>query len=147
MKVILLHDVPKIGRKFEIKNVADGFARNLLIPKKLAEPATADAERKVNDMKRRHEEELRIQEELLFKNLSSLKDVKVGVKAKADEGGHLFKGLKAADILTVLKNQAHVDLDPKYLVLEKPIKMVGEHALEAGVPGKMASFTLFVEKE
>lgn len=147
MKVILLHDVPKIGRKFEIKNVADGYARNLLIPKKLAEPATPESERKVAEMKKRHEEELRINEELLFKNISSLKDVRVTLKAKADESGHLFKGIKASEVLSALKTEAHIDLDAKYLVFEKPLKTAGEHKLSAGVPGKMVEFVVVVDKE
>lgn len=147
MKVVLLRDVQGVGRRNEVKNVSDGYALNSLIPKKLAvagTPATiAHAERQ----KLEEETERKVQEDLLFKNLSSTQGVVVEFSGKANEQGHLFASIHAESITEALKKQKGIDMLPTFLQLDKPIKEVGEHKIPVKVQGKTGSFTLVVKAE
>lgn len=145
MKVILLQDVPRIGKKFEVKNIADGYARNMLFPKKLAEPATKEAEARASLLKNQAMAEGKIQEELLLKNLSLLDGKEVVIKGKANEEGHLFAGIHKDEVLKALKEQLHVDVRPDYIDMPKPLKETGESTLKATVAEKSAKFTVRIE--
>lgn len=147
MKVILLKDVQKVGRKHDIKTVADGFAMNSLIPKGLAEIATGSALVKVEKLKKEEETMRAINEDLLFKNLSQVKDAKVEVTGKASEAGHLFAGIHKEELSKLLKEQAHLDINPDFIVLDKPIKALGEHKVVVKVKDKEVEFTLVVKGE
>lgn len=142
MKVILLQDIKKVGRKYEVKNVADGHALNFLIPNKQAEIATPQAMKKLDSMKTKAEAEKKVQEDLLMKNLKSLSGVLVEVKAPANDKGSLFKGVHKEEIVNALKEQGHLDLLPEHINLEKPIKEVGEHEIEAKVLSKTVTFKI-----
>lgn len=144
MKVILLQDVPKVGRKYEVKNVADGYGRNFLIARKLALPATSENLNKVQENKKRYETERAIQVELLDKNLASLKEVEITIKAKANEDGHLFAGIHKDDILRALDEQKHLDLTADWLDLPQPLKIVGDHQVVVKKDGKTTSFKVVV---
>jgi large subunit ribosomal protein L9 len=144
MKVILLHDVRKVGKKYEIKNVADGYALNFLIPRKLAEVATPQAERKVNTLKAQDEVQRKIQEDLLKKNLKEIEKATIEVKEKVNEKGHLFAGIHKEEIVRELKVQAHLDINPDFVVLEKPIKELGDHKIEVKAGDSVAHFTVRV---
>ena len=145
MKVVLLKDVEGVGRKNEIKNVSDGYALNMLIPRKLAvmgTPATiAHAER----VKSEQDTERKIQEDLLFKNLSSVEGVVVEMSGKANEQGHLFASIHPEHIVTELKKQKGIDVLPEFLQIEKPVKELGEHKIPVKVQGKTGGFTLVVK--
>jgi len=144
MKVILLQDVPKIGKKFEIKNVSDGYAANFLFPRGLAERASATTEaRAVTEQKARAEEQ-KIQADLLAKNIESLKDIRIEIAAKANDKGNLFKGIHKDEILKALKKQAHIDLPEDAIVLDEPVKQAGEHTIPAVMGDRSGAFTLVV---
>lgn len=145
MKVVLLHDVAKLGKKYEVKNVSDGHAINLLIPQGLVEIATAGSLKKVEGLKAVHEAEQKIQMDLLMKNLGDIKDAVVTMKEKANEKGHLFAGVHKAELIPAIKEQTRLDLAAEFIVLEKPIKTVGEHKIEVKVGDKSAHFTLVIE--
>jgi large subunit ribosomal protein L9 len=145
VKVILLQDVPNVGRKYEVKDVASGYAANLLFPKGLAELATKKKLVRLKNYHIQREVEEKIQKDLLAKNLNSLKDISITVTAKANEQGHLFQGIHREDIVTALKEQAHVDLPPEYIRLKHPIKEVGEHKIEVSGGGGTASFRVTVQ--
>lgn len=147
MKVILLKDVAKVGRKFETKNVADGYGRNFLIGRGFAILATPENERKIATQKKAWDAERMLNEELLLKNLSALTDAKIFLQHKVNEEGHLFAGIKKEELVEALKKQAHIDLLPEHIMLEKPIKTLGEHKVDAGLHGKTATFTVTVEGE
>ncbi len=142
MKVILLKDVRKIGKKFEVKDVSDGYALNFLIPNKLAEISTAKSLKKLESLKSLAEADRKIQEDLLMKNLKSLEGVTLTLTESANDKGHLFKGVHKEEIIAELKKQASIDMIPEYIVLDKPIKEVGEHTIEVKVQDKTASFKL-----
>jgi len=147
MRVILLKDVPNVGKKYDVKNVASGHAAHFLFPKGLAEPVTKKRLERVKELQSEREEKGRIQKDLLEKNFESLNNVSITIQAKANEQGHLFQGIHREDIIAALKKQAHVDLPEEFISLEHPIKEVGEHKVEVSSEGKTASFALLVETE
>jgi large subunit ribosomal protein L9 len=140
MKVILLQDVKKVGKKFEVKEVASGYALNFLIPRKMAEASTQSSEKRIGNIKARAEGEQKVREDLLMKNLKSLDGKTIEISEKANEKGHLFKGVHQAELVTEIKKQTELDLAPDYIVLEKPLKEVGEHTVEVKVQDKIAKF-------
>ena len=144
MKIILLQDVPDVGQKSDVKSVADGYAMNFLIPNKLAELANAGRIKRIEVEKARLQEEKKIQEDLLLKNLEALKDVTSELHEKANEQGHLFKGLHKEEIARALREQAHIDILPEFITLEHPIKAVGEFEIKVRVQDKLAKFKLTV---
>jgi large subunit ribosomal protein L9 len=145
MKVILLKDVPKVGKKYDIKNVAEGYALNLLIPKGLAQIATAQAEKNIEVMKQKDMVEKKVQGELLLKNLEVIKTLVLNIKEKANDKGHLFAGITKERLVEEIIKTARLNLDVDSIKLDKPIKEVGEHEVSVEVLGKSAKFKVIVE--
>lgn len=145
MKIVLLKDVKGVGKKHDVKTVADGFALNSLIPQKLAEVATAKVLARVELIKKQEEADKKVQEDLLAKNLKALHDATVEVVAEANEKGHLFAGLHAADVAPLVKAQTQIDVAAEFIKIDKAIKEVGEHKIDVKVQGKSATFTLVVK--
>jgi large subunit ribosomal protein L9 len=146
MRVIFLQDVPRVGKKHDIKEVNDGYVMNFLIPRKLAEPATQNAVASLEKRKKNIEIEREVQEDLLIKNLEEIKGKVVTIKAKADEKGHLFKAIREKEIVVEMKNQHHADISEEFIVLEKPVKEGGEFDIPIAIKNKKSSFKLVVEK-
>ena len=145
MKIILLKNVEKLGKAGEIKNVADGFALNFLLPKKMAEAATTERIEKLRNKEikksREREKGTKDNNELLAR----LNGLKLEIKAKASDSGKLFAGLSAEDIAKELKTQKNIDIAAKRIRLEKHIKEVGEHGVEIDVENqKRASIVVAV---
>ena len=130
MKVILLQDIASLGKKYDVKNVSDGYARNFLVPKNLAKIATPKAIKAIEAEKKRLEEERKVQEDILQKNLEGLKDLKVVWDGKNNEKGHLFAGIHSQDISKILKEQSHLDIPAELIQLEKPIKETGQYKIK-----------------
>ena len=144
MKVILLSDVIGSGKKYEIKNVSDGYAMNFLIPNKLAERATQERIKKLEELKQEQSEKVRIQEDLLEKNLASLKRVRLEIVEKTSEKGGLFKSITPGIIVKELKSQVHIDIPVGTIILEKPIKEIGKYTIGVVEGEHKASFKLIV---
>ncbi len=144
MKVILLKSVQKVGKKYDVVEVAPGYAMNALFPKNLAENATPKAIARVAVLKEAEEAERKVREDLLLKNFSEIGAAKIEVSGKANDKGHLFAGLHKEELISALKEQARLDITPEYIVLEKPIKEIGEHKVEVRVQDKTAEFTVVV---
>ncbi len=146
MRVIFLKDVPRVGKKHDIKDVNDGYAMNFLLPRKLAETATPKAVAELEQRKREVVIEREVQESLLVKNLEEVKNKVVTIKAKADDKGHLFSAI-TAKIISDEMRKAHIgDISPEFIALEKPVKMLGEFEIPILVKGKKSSFKLLVER-
>ncbi len=146
MKVIFLQDVPRIGRRYDIKEINDGYAVNYLFPRKFAEMATPKA---VSEIERRKKEiviEKEIEENLLNKNLEKIKGEIVTIKAKTDKKGHLFSAIHEKDISEALKKESKIELNEKFIVLSKQIKEIGEYEIQIFIKNKKSSFKLIVEK-
>lgn len=144
MKVILLQNVPKLGKKHEIKNVSDGHALNLLIPKGLVEPATESALKKLESRKAQEVATEKRLEESLSKSLKVISGKVYEVKENVNEKGHLFAAIHAEEISALIKKESEVDVPAKYIQLEKPIKESGEHRIKIAIGESFASITVNV---
>lgn len=144
MKVVLLKNVSKLGVKFDIKDVADGYALNFLIPNGQAEAATSSVLKKVEAEKIKIAAELKIKENLLLKNLKDVGSVVVNIQGRANAKGALFAGLHKEDLSKNIKEQTQLDIAPEFIDLEKPIKTVGEHEVVVKVGDKSAKFKVVV---
>jgi large subunit ribosomal protein L9 len=145
MKIILTKDVADVGRRYETKNIADGYALNFLIPKGLAVIATPEAVKKIDAIRGREEGEKRVHEELLLKNLTELDGATVTITEKATPKGSLFAGVHKAEIIPEIQKQTRLQISPEFIVLEKPIKEVGEHLIEVKVKNKSVKFKLVIK--
>jgi large subunit ribosomal protein L9 len=147
MKIILLKDVPKVGKKYDIKDVADGYALNLLLPKGLAQRATPDVIKKVEETKSKDLADKKIQEELLLKNLEVIKTTTINFKEKANEKGHLFAGITKEAIVKELERVTRFHFDTESIKLDKPLKETGEHKVAVEVLNKKAEFTVNIDAQ
>ena len=142
MKIILLKDVKKIGRKYDVKDVADGFALNSLIPSGSAVPATGNYMKMIEERKK----QTGLIKDNFKKNIedaiAKLQDKRLNIKGKVNDLGHLFAGIHTNQIIEEFKKQTGVKLEEELFSLEKPIKEVGEHKLELTFGGE--TFIIFV---
>ena len=125
MKVILLEDVKSLGKKGQIVNVSDGYARNMILPKKLGVEATS---KNLNDLKLRKANEEKVAQENLdaakaFAEELSKKEVILTLKV--GEGGRTFGSVSSKEISEAAKKQLNLDIDKKKLQLENPIRNLG----------------------
>lgn len=144
MKVILLTDVKGQGKKGDMVDVSDGYARNYLMPRKLATPATTDA---MNAKKNADAASLRkIEEEKKAANAlkDSLADKHVKIFAKAGTGGRLFGSVTTKEISEELSKQHGVDIPKAKLVLEEPIKTFGTFEVKAKLYTEISG-TIYVQ--
>jgi large subunit ribosomal protein L9 len=144
MKIILLKDVQKTGRKYDIKDVSDGFALNMLIPRGLAMAATPQAVKKIEAVKANDVTDKKIQAELLLKNLEVIKNLKLELKEKANEKGHLFAGITKEMLVAEILKVTRLNIDPESIKLDKPIKEIGEFQVQVAAGGKTAEFSLVI---
>ncbi len=135
MKIILLKDVKKIGRKYDIKEVSDGYAMNSLIPAEVAVPATSSYIKFVEE-KKKQDSMLKEEFKKLFEfALSKLPDGKLHISGKVNDKGHLFAGISKDKIIEEFKKETGVLLSDEHFELEKPLKEVGEHKIDISIDG------------
>jgi len=143
MKVVFLQNVEGSGRTGEIKEVADGFARNFLLPRRLAAPATADAIKRAEAIaaaEARRQAELDKEARSLAEKLSA----PIVITVRAGEQGRLYGSVTAADIAEEASKLAGEEVDRRLLVLEEPIKEVGIHEVPLRLTHNVEA-TLIVE--
>ena len=130
MKVILLQDVKSQGKKDQIIEVSDGYARNFLFPKKLAAEATADVinSRKIADAAAKRRADLERKAALELK--AQLEKLIVELKAKAGTGGRLFGSVTTKEIADALKAQHKIDIEKNKFSIENPIKAFGTYEVK-----------------
>ena len=145
MKVILLCDVKGQGKKDQIINVSDGYARNFLFPQKKAVPAYAKA---TNELKNKEESKLyKISEEK--KAAQALADringITVEIKMEHGQDGRLYGSVTAKDIAEELKRKLSVEIDKRKITLKDPIRAYGDHTVELKLyTDVIATFTVKV---
>lgn len=129
MKVILLQDVDKVGKKFQVKNVSDGYAKNFLFPKNLAKPATPEAlkwlEMQEEINRKKAEEHLQETEKIA----SSIDGAEVIVPVKVGDEGQLFESVNAQKIAEKLK-ESGIEVKKTQIILKEPIKELGEYPVK-----------------
>lgn len=127
MKVILLQDVKALGKKGEVVNVNDGYARNFILPKELGVEANG---KNLNDLKLQKNNEAKVAQEHLDaakKLAEELKAGKVVLTMKVGEGGRTFGSVSSKEIAEAVKEQMHLDIDKKKIQLKEQIKTLGTH--------------------
>lgn len=127
MKIILIQDVKKLGKKGDIIEANDGYARNYIIPQKLGVEAN---NKNMNDLKLQKSNEVKVAQEQLdaAKQVAEdLSKLEVIVKIKAGEGGKVFGSVSSKEIAAAAKEQCGVELDKKKIQLSDPIKTFGVH--------------------
>jgi len=143
MKVILQQDVKGQGKKGQMIEVAEGYARNFLLPRKLAVLATADA---MNTMmlkeKAKRAEDARLRAEAVA-NAERLKSAQVKIAAKAGANGKLFGAVTSKEVSDALKAQHGIELGKQKIVMDEPIKAYGSYQLKAKL-GYEVSGTIYV---
>ena len=147
MKVILLEDVKSLGKKGETVNVSDGYARNMLFPKKLGVEATG---KNMNDLKLQKAHEDKVAQENLDAAKAfaeELKDKQVDVGIKVGEGGRTFGSISAKEIAEAAKAQLGYELDKKKLQLSAPIKELGTTMVPIKLHPKVTGELKVVVKE
>jgi len=145
MKVILLQDVQGVGKRMDVKDVSDGHALNMLIPRKLAKTATKSALKQLEVEKAKITAERKVQEDLLVMNIKDLDGISVEIYGKANDKGHLFAGLHKPEIVKAVKEQTKLDILEDCIDLKEPIKQVGEFDITVSVQDKKATFKLVVK--
>lgn len=137
MKIILKKDVPKLGSEGEVKDVADGYGRNYLIPKGLAVEATKSEMAKLRtkeEHREMKEERIREKSEEILKKVSSRHFT---IKVKAGSSGKLFGSVTSADIADKIEEDTGTKLDKKFIVLPENIRETGDHEIELELPGNV----------
>ena len=127
MKVILLEDVKSLGKKGEIVNVNDGYARNFILPKKLGLEATS---KNLNDLKLQKQNDEKVAQEKLdaAKALAEeIKEISITVKILAGVEGKVFGSISSKEIATEAKKQLNMDIDKKKIVIPDAIKSLGTY--------------------
>ena len=147
MKVILLQDVKSLGKKGEIVNVNDGYARNFILPKKMGVEATG---KNLNDLKLQKNNEKKVAQEQLeaAKVLAEkLGQGKVELAIKVGEGGRAFGSVSSKEIAAAVKEQMGLDVDKKKIQLKEAIKSLGTHIVAVKLHPEVTAELKVVVKE
>lgn len=144
MKVILLKDVPKLGKKDAVKDVPQGHALNFLIPRKLAIVATPGALAQLEKKQAEQAAHHHIQDSLLKETFAQLRDVVIVLNERANEQGHLFSKITAEHVLMGIKRDHNVLIDASWVMFAEPIKATGDHVVTLSHKGVKTTVTVRV---
>lgn len=129
MKVILLQDVKKVGKKGDVIEASDGYARNFLFPRKLAQEASESNMHILNTKKENERKQKLAELEAAQKLANELKGKEVTIKAKTGESGKLFGAITSKDVAELIKQQYKIDIDKKKIVMDT-IKLAGGYEID-----------------
>ncbi len=147
MKVILKEDVQNLGQQGDVVEVKSGYARNYLMPQKLAILFTKQQKKSIDEAHRVEERKLEREKDQLESVLKQVEDLSLSLKMQSEEDSKLFGSVTKLDIVKLLEENG-ITIDKKYVDLSSPIKTLGEHKVNIVFTKEMsASFTLTVEKE
>ena len=147
MKVILKEDVQNLGQQGDVVEVKSGYARNYLMPQKLAILFTKQQKKSIEEAQRVEERKLEREKDQLESVLKQVEDLSLSLKMQSEEDSKLFGSVTKLDIVKLLEENG-ITIDKKYVDLSSPIKTLGEHQVNIVFTKEMsASFTLTVEKE
>lgn len=147
MKIILTENVAKVGQKYDIVEVAPGYARNFLLARNLGEAVTEKSAKRVAELHRKKEVLEAKAKELLSSALKGGKGIALTFTAKANEEGHLFAGIDRAMIAEKAGEALNAEITPDMIELEKPIKELGEKTITISAHGSSVQAVVSVSKE
>ena len=147
MKVILKEDVQNLGQQGDVVEVKSGYARNYLMPQKLAILFTKQQKKSIEEAQRVEERKLEREKDQLESVLKQVEELSLSLKMQSEEDSKLFGSVTKLDVVKLLEENG-ITIDKKYVDLSSPIKTLGEHKVNIVFTKEMsASFTLTVEKE
>ena len=127
MKVVLLQDVKSIGKKGELKEVSDGYARNFLLPRKLAKEANAQAMNELRNAEAAKEYKIKTETEKAQQNAELLSGKTVKIYAKPGQGGKIFGSVTPKELSEEIQKQFGVEVDKRKVIVEGDIKAFGSY--------------------
>ncbi len=139
MKVILLKDVKGTGKKNEVKEVSDGYARNYLLPKKLAVPADNTNMKELNEKNKSKELKAQKKYEAAVELGKKMEELNVVIYAKAGDGGRLFGSITSKDIAEQIKKQHNIEVDKRKITLDEPIRVLGSRFVDIKIHQKVTT--------
>jgi large subunit ribosomal protein L9 len=148
MKIVLRQDVPKVGEAGSVQTVSNGYARNYLIPQGMAVVAT-DGELKVAAHNLAVKERKIVRQEELLRSLSDkINGQRLTFTARAGEQGRLYGSITASDVATALAAQISEEIDRRRVVLDEPLRSIGEHTVTVHLVGRLRpQITVVIEAE
>lgn len=148
MKVLLVEDVPSLGKKGEVVEVKDGYGQNFLIAKGKAKLATNEVLNRYKAEQKNKQEQLALEQAQREALAKTLKDIKLVISKKSGENGSLFGAITKDEIAQALGETHRIEIDKKHIELETQIKHTGEYTISANLGnGIHASFSLEVKGE
>ena len=148
MKVILLQDIKNVGKKDEVINANDGYARNFLFPKKLALEATKENLLKLQSKKNAQQHKKNLEIEEFKRKADKINNITLTIKAKAGANGKIFGGITSKEISEELDKQYKIQIDKKKIILKETIKSLGRFAVDIKFgDGVTAELTLEIISE
>ncbi|HAP93040.1 MAG TPA: 50S ribosomal protein L9 [Desulfotomaculum sp.] len=129
MKVVLLEDVKNLGKKGDVAQVAEGHARNYLLPRRLAVEATEGKMKQLAQLQSAADRKKQLEESKAKELAVQLENLSVRVYSRAGEGGKLFGSVNNKDIVDALLQEHGIKIDKKKIVLKEPIKKLGTYSL------------------
>jgi len=146
MKIIFLKDIPG-AKKNQIKEVANGYALNYLLPNNLAIVATPEKIAKletINNPKQKQNKKTNNEAEKILK---TIKNLKISFIAKANKEGHLFGGISSEDIQNILKEKHNLDINKETIELPRHLKKLGEHEIIIKINDQQAKLKIIIKAE
>lgn len=139
MKVILLKDVKGTGKKGEMKEVSDGYARNFLLPKKMAVVADNTAVKELNEKNKAAENKAQKEYEAAVELGKKMEEMNIVIYSKSGDGGRLFGSITSKDIAEQLKKQHDIVVDKRKVLLNEPIRVLGSTNVEIKIHQKVTT--------
>jgi large subunit ribosomal protein L9 len=147
VKLVLTHDVPKVGKVGDVKEVADGYARNFLLPRGMAVEATSGQLKRLQEQRnqeKKREEKNRTELQALA---DRLKEATVTFAMRVGEGGKLYGSISSKDVGDALEEQAKIVVDRRRVELEEPIRTLGTHQVAVHVASDLRPLVTVVVQE
>ena len=146
MRVIFDKDVPRVAKKYDVKDVSPGYARNYLFPRNIARLATPSELKELSTRREREEKVHVADEEKQASRLNAIADITIEISGRANDEGHLFAAVHVEDIASKVKGGYGIEIEPRFLKIEEPIKALGTYTLQARRGKGSVSFAVRVSR-
>lgn len=148
MKIVLRQDVPQVGEAGSVQTVSNGYARNYLIPKGMAVVATSGELKMAAHNQAVKDRKIRRQEEQLQSLADKIDGRRLTFTARAGDQGRLFGSITASDVATALAGEISQEIDRRRVVLDEPLRTIGEHTVTVHLVGRLRpQVTVVIERE